>query len=105
MPQNACMPEVTLTVPGYDPARGAVIQPEGGNVLVRYVESGVEILADPAGLRDLARWCLVLADEQAPDGTHVHLDPGTEPLATISLPVLISREGPSCHLTPSGRSG
>jgi hypothetical protein len=92
MPQNACMLEVTLTVPGYDPARGAVIQPEGGDVLVRHCESGIEILGDPAGLRDLARWCLVLADEQAPDGTHVHLDPGTEPLATASMPVVISRE-------------
>jgi hypothetical protein len=61
MPQDACMPEVTLTVPGYGPARGAVIQPEGGDVQVRYGESGVEILADPAGLRDLALWCLVLA--------------------------------------------
>jgi hypothetical protein len=61
MPQNACMLEVTLTVPGYDPARGAVIQPEGGDVLVRHCESGIEILGDPAGLRDLARWCLVLA--------------------------------------------
>ena len=39
------------------------------------------------------RWCLVLADEQAPDGSHVHLDPGTEPLATTSMPLLISREG------------
>jgi hypothetical protein len=86
------MPEMTLSVPGYDPARGVVIQPEGGDVLVRHGESGVEILADPAGLRDLARWCLALADEQAPGGFHVHLDPGTEPLTTISLPLLISRE-------------
>jgi len=92
MPQNAYMPEVTVTVPGYDPARGAIIQPEGGDVLVRHGKSGVEILADPAGLRDLARWCLVLADERAPDGTHVHLEPGTEPLTTTSMPLLISRE-------------
>ena len=60
MLQNACVPEVILTVSGYDPARGAVIQPEGGDVVVRHGESGIEILADPAGLRDLARWCLVL---------------------------------------------
>lgn len=93
MPQNASVPEIVLTVSGYDPARGAVIQPEGGDVVVRQGESGIEILADPAGLRDLARWCLVLADTQAPDGTHVHLEPGTEPLATTSLPLLISREG------------
>lgn len=86
------MPEVTLTVPGYEAARGAVIKPEGGDVLVRHSESGVEIIGDPAGLRDLARWCLVLADEQAPDGTHIHLDPGTDPLAMISLPLVISRE-------------
>jgi hypothetical protein len=91
--QNAYMPEMTLTVPAYDPARGVVIQPEGGDVLVRYGTSGVEILADPAGLRDLARWCLALADDQVPDGAHVHLDPGIEPLITTSAPLLISREG------------
>jgi hypothetical protein len=93
MLQNACVPEVMLTVSGYDPARGAVIQPEGGDVVVRHGESGIETLADPDELRDLARWCLVLADEQAPDGTHVHLEPGTEPLATTSMSLLISREG------------
>lgn len=43
--------------------------PEGGDVLVRRCESGVEIIGDPAGLRDLARWCLVLVDDQVPDGT------------------------------------
>jgi hypothetical protein len=52
------MPEVMLNVPDYDPARGMVIVPEGGDILVRHGESGAEILADPAGLRDLARWCL-----------------------------------------------
>jgi len=86
------MPEVTLAVPGYDPARGVVIQPEGGDVLVRHGESGVEILATPAGLRDLARWCLALADEQVPDGAHVHLDPGIVPLTTAATPLLIGRE-------------
>jgi len=35
----------------------------------------------------------VLSYKQAPDGTHVHLEPGTEPLATTSMPLLISREG------------
>ena len=92
MPQNAYMREVTLTVPGYDPARGVVIQPEGGEVVVRHGESGVEVLADPAGLRDLARWCLALADEQVPDGAHVHLDPGTMPLTISAAPLLIGRE-------------
>jgi hypothetical protein len=86
------MPEVTLTVPDYDPAHGVIIQPEGGDVLVRHGPAGVEILADPAGLRDLARWCLALADEQVPDGAHVHLDPGTMPLTTSAAPLMISRE-------------
>jgi hypothetical protein len=86
------MPEVMLNVPDYDPARGVVIVPEGGDVVVRHGEFGVEILADPAGLRDLARWCLALADEQAPDGSHIHLDPGTMPLTTSAAPLLISRE-------------
>lgn len=92
MPQNAYTPEVTLTFPGYAPARGVVIQPDGGDVLVRHGESGVEILADPTGLRDLARWFLALADEQVPDSAHVHVDPGTAPLTTSSAPLLISRE-------------
>jgi hypothetical protein len=88
------MPEVTLTVPAYDPARGVVIHPEGegGDVLVRQGESGVEILANPAGLRDLARWCLALADEHAPSGSHVHLDPGTSLLATSAVPLMIGRD-------------
>jgi hypothetical protein len=60
------MPEVMLTAPDYDAAHGVVILPEGGDVLVWHDEFGVEILADPAGLRDLARWCLTLADELAP---------------------------------------
>lgn len=86
------MPEVTLTVPRYDPARGVIIQPEGGDVLVRHGPAGVEILANPAGLRDLARWCLALADGQVPDGAHVHLDPGTMPLTTSAAPLMIGRE-------------
>jgi hypothetical protein len=92
MAQNACMPEVSVAVPVYDPARGVVIQPEGGDVLVRHGAGGVEILADRAGLRDLARWCLALADEHVPNGAHVHLDPGTAPLTMSAAPLLIGRE-------------
>lgn len=92
LPHNACMPVVTLTVPDYDPARGVIIQPEGGDVLIRHAPAGVEILADPAGLRDLARWCLALADEQVPNGAHVHPDPGTIPLTASAAPLMIGRE-------------
>jgi hypothetical protein len=57
------MPDVALTVPDYDPVRGVVIHPEGegSDVLIRQGELGVEIVANLAGLRDLARWCLALA--------------------------------------------
>ena len=63
-----------------------------GAVLVRQGESGIEILATPAGLRDLAQWCLALADEQVPDGAHVRLDPGVVALTTAAAPLLIGRE-------------
>ena len=29
IPPNICMPELTLTMPGYEAANGAVIEPEG----------------------------------------------------------------------------
>ena len=63
-----------------------VICPEWGNVLLRQGVFGVEILADPAGLRDLARLCLALTDEQEPDGSHVHLDRGTIPFTPARPP-------------------
>jgi hypothetical protein len=43
-------------------------------------------------MHDLALWCLALADEQVPDGSHVHLDPGIIPLTTAAAPPLIGRE-------------
>ncbi len=43
-------------------------------------------------MRDLARWCLALADERVPDGCHVHLDPGIIPLTTAAARPLIGRE-------------
>jgi hypothetical protein len=52
----------------------------------------VEIFGDPAGLRDLARWCLALADVTAPAGVHIHLDPDSGPLTTDSLPLLLARQ-------------
>ena len=91
MPQYAYMADLVLAVPGYDPARGVVIQLEGGDVLVRRGESGAGILAHRAGLCDLARWCRA-ADEQIPDGVHVHFDPGTAPLTESAAPLLIGRE-------------
>ena len=82
----------SLTVPGYDRATGPVAPVEGGSVVVVVTDEGVQITGDPSGLRDLARWCLVLADPDAPDGSHVHLNPDIVPLASDSLGLLIVRD-------------
>lgn len=76
----------------YDPARGAVADVEGGNLTVSLGHDEIVIAGTPAGLRDLARWCLVISDEDAPDGAHVHLDPNVSPLTAGSLSIVITRE-------------
>ncbi len=80
-----------LAIPRYDPSRGAAAPVEGGSVSVELSNDGVVLAGDAAGLRDLARWCMALADPAAPDGVHVHLDPSTVPLTGQSLPLLITR--------------
>ena len=82
---------VSISVQGYDPLRGAVADCEGGRVSVEIGSGDVLIAGDPAGLRDLARWCLAIADEAAPGGTHVHLDPRATPLTAESVPLTIAR--------------
>jgi hypothetical protein len=62
MPQNARMPDVTLSVPRYDPGRGVVIRLEGGDVLVRHGESG----KSGGGLATGRAWaatCVLRADQ------------------------------------------
>ncbi|WP_344084985.1 Imm32 family immunity protein [Luedemannella helvata] len=86
------MGDYTLSVADYDPSRGVVISPEGGYISVEITDGGVEIFGDPAGLRDLARWCLVLSDERAGSGAHIHLDPGTVPLTCESSPLMLARD-------------
>jgi hypothetical protein len=60
-------------------------------VTIEIRDGSVEIFGDPAGLRDLARWCLALSDTAAPSGAHIHLDPGTIPLAVESAPLMLAR--------------
>lgn len=74
------MATVALSYPDYTDGRGVIIEPEGGDVEIRLGQAEVEILADQARLRDLARWCLALADDAAPGGSHIHLDPNVSPL-------------------------
>jgi len=84
--------EISLSVPLYRRDIGVVAPVEGGTVRVELVDGLVQVFGDPAGLRDLARWCLSLSDASAPDGSHIHLDPGYGPLNTESVPLLIARQ-------------
>ncbi|GAA0918723.1 hypothetical protein GCM10009558_029630 [Virgisporangium aurantiacum] len=85
------MTENSLTVPAYNPAIGVVAPAEGGTVTVEIVDGSVEIFGDSAGLRDLARMCLALADPRAPDGAHIHLDAGINPLDHGSASLMLAR--------------
>jgi hypothetical protein len=80
--------ENVLTIPKYDRSKGAAPPMEGGSMTVELVADGVVLKGDRAGLRDLARWCLALAD---PDGVHVHLEPAITPLTSRSLALLVER--------------
>jgi hypothetical protein len=81
----------TIAVRPYDQTRGAVADVEGGDLTVSLGDTEIVIAGSPAGLRDLARWCLVISDEAAPSGVHIHLDPNLTPLTAESLPIIITR--------------
>ncbi len=85
------MAENALSVPDYDALVGVVAPVEGGTVIVEISDGTVEIFGDPAGFRDLARWCLALSDTNVPSGAHIHLDPGTIPIAAESAPLMLAR--------------
>lgn len=87
------MDEISVAVPRYDPRRGVVAPAEGGSIVVDIRDGAVEIFGDAAGLRDLARWCLALSDDDAPLGAHIHLDPGTIPLENESVALMLARLG------------
>ena len=86
------MAKHSIEVADYDPSRGVVVlTEEGGDIVVRLGSEGVEVEANPAGLRDLARWCLALADADAPSGSHIHMDPGMYLLTQDSEPLMLGR--------------
>ncbi|MER7451260.1 hypothetical protein ABTW96_13350 [Nocardia beijingensis] len=86
------MHEISLSVPPYDPAVGVVAPCEGGSITIEIVDDAVEIFGDPAGLRDLARLCLALSDPAAPEGAHVHIDAGIDPLELDSASLMLARD-------------
>ncbi|WP_442914306.1 Imm32 family immunity protein [Kribbella sp. NBC_01245] len=51
----------------------------------------MEIEANLASPRDLARWCLALADPDAPSGSHIHFDPGVYLLTPDSESLILGR--------------
>lgn len=59
-------------------------------ILVREGDDGVHIRGDRVGLTGLAKILLTLAQENVPDGVHVHLDPGDH-LAAGSVPIVLER--------------
>jgi hypothetical protein len=86
------MAKHSIEVADYDPSRGVVVlTEEGGDIVVRVGSEGVEIEANPAGLRDLARWCLALAAPEAPTGSHIHMDPGVYLLTPDSQALMLGR--------------
>jgi hypothetical protein len=88
MTEDASHDAVGIQVRGYDRARGVAIEPEGGDLRVRVDGGEVVIAGNVAGLRDLARWCLVLSTAVA--GAHIHLDPGAG-LLDESSPLVVER--------------
>ena len=67
---------VELEVPEYTREQGIRTQWEAGFEIRVAVDAGrALIVANPAGLRSLARHLLVLAQEAVPSGHHLHLDP------------------------------
>jgi hypothetical protein len=69
------MMRVLLYVPDYDPAEGIRTEWDDGFAIDAQINGGAaHIVANPAGLRSLARHLLVLAGDNVPAGSHVHLD-------------------------------
>jgi hypothetical protein len=86
------MAGISLSVAEYDPTVGVVAPGEGGTVTVEIVNGAVEIFGNPAGLRDLARLCLVLSDPRAPRGAHIHFEAGIGPLDLDSASLMLARD-------------
>ena len=64
-----------IEVPDYDPERGVRTEwEENAEISVAIRDGHVFIQANVAGLRSLARHCLVLAQDGVPEGRHLHLN-------------------------------
>jgi len=84
-----------LAVAAYAPETGVEPKLEAGDVTVEVIGDDVVITADGPGLRDLARYCLALADPAAPAYQPVILQPGSYPMMADSRRVLFAKTPPS----------
>ena len=67
------MIELKLNIPEYDDCIELVWEKDF-KIKTRYESDTIIIEANKAGLVSLARHLLVLAQEEAPSGSHIHLD-------------------------------
>ena len=67
--------KVEIEVPEYSPGQGIRTQwDDGFEITVTMRGNVAHIVANPAGLRSLARHLLLLARDEMPEGHHIHLD-------------------------------
>jgi hypothetical protein len=72
------MSKVTISVPDYADAGGLVFRStRDASIRVTQSENETVILANAAGLTELATRLLALAQDGLPEGFHLHLDDGT----------------------------
>jgi hypothetical protein len=83
--------KITMDVPEYVEGRGLEMDwDDSFEILVTSDNDGVQIVANPAGLRSLARHMLLLAQERVPSGHHIHLDENS-PLEPGSVSLILGR--------------
>jgi len=82
-----------VSVAPYRDTRG-IVPLEGGNAHLGESSGEVAISADSAGLRDLARSLLILADPTAPEHTVIRIKPGEIPLVESSAALVIAKADP-----------
>lgn len=79
-----------VSVAPYRETQG-IVPLEGGNAHLGESSGTVAVTADSAGLRDLARTLLALADPSAPEHTLIRIRPGEIPLVESSAALVIAR--------------
>jgi len=81
-----------IEVPEFGGKNGSKVEwDDGFEISVRIDDDEVVILANPAGLRSLARHLLSLAQDGVPSGNHLHLD-SSNSLEDGSVSLILERK-------------